>query len=175
MGKALVISCAAFSAIGGFLFGYDSGIISSTIAQHKFIEYFENPSDATAGGIVSAFQGKNASSESTLTFVRELTAVFPLGGAIIGALSVTYLGDKLGRKRMIFLGAIFAVFGCALQGGAATIGMLIAGRFFAGIAVGQLSSTVPVYCVRFVQFPMDGTVLISSTVRNLSSFHSRHA
>jgi hypothetical protein len=57
MGRSLVISCAAFSAIGGFLFGYDSGIASSTIAQPQFIKYFEHPSDAVAGGIVSAFQG----------------------------------------------------------------------------------------------------------------------
>lgn len=51
---------------------------------------------------------------------------------------------------MILVGALFAVFGCTLQGGAATIGMLIAGRFFAGISVGQLSSTVPIYCVRSI-------------------------
>ncbi|KAJ3535859.1 hypothetical protein NM208_g6960 [Fusarium decemcellulare] len=95
MGRALVLSSAAFSAIGGFLFGYDSGIISSTIAQPLFIEYFEKPSDADTGGIVSSFQ---------------------------------------------------AVLGSALQGGAVTIAMLIAGRLFAGIAVGQLSSIVPMYC-----------------------------
>jgi hypothetical protein len=57
MGKALVFSCAVFSAIGGFLFGYDSGIISSSIAQPTFIAYFESPSDSVTGAIVSAFQG----------------------------------------------------------------------------------------------------------------------
>ncbi|KAL2846898.1 sugar transporter [Aspergillus pseudoustus] len=124
MGKALVAACAVFAAVGGFLFGYDSGIISSTIAQPKFIEYFGALSDAQDGGVVSSFQG----------------------GAIVGCLTVTYFGDMLGRKRMIFLASILALFGSALQGGAATVGMLIAGRLFAGIAVGQLSSTVPVYC-----------------------------
>ncbi len=112
MGKALVISCAIFSAIGGFLFGYDSGIISSTIAQPKFVEYFDNPSDAAAGGIVSAFQGENVpfSLELHIT-LHELTVVTVLGGTIIGALSVAYLGDVLGRKRMIFLGSLFAALG----------------------------------------------------------------
>lgn len=57
MGFALVVSCATFAALGGFLFGYDSGIISSTIAQPQFVEYFQAPSDAQTGGIVSAFQG----------------------------------------------------------------------------------------------------------------------
>lgn len=57
MGRALVVSCAVFAALGGFLFGYDSGIISSTIAQPQFVEYFQAPSDAQTGGIVSAFQG----------------------------------------------------------------------------------------------------------------------
>jgi hypothetical protein len=109
----------------GFLFGYDSGIISSTIAQPLFIDYFGNPSDAEVGGIVSSFTG----------------------GAIIGALSISWLADMLGRKKTVFLGACISTFGCALQGGATSIGMLIAGRAIAGIAVGLLSAVVPMYCV----------------------------
>lgn len=56
-GDAITIASAAFLAVGGFLFGYDSGIISSTIALPHFKEYFNSPSDDTAGGIVSSFQG----------------------------------------------------------------------------------------------------------------------
>jgi hypothetical protein len=56
-GNTVTIASAAFLAVGGFLFGYDSGIISSTIALPNFKEYFNNPSDDTAGGIVSSFQG----------------------------------------------------------------------------------------------------------------------
>jgi MFS family permease len=111
----------------GFLFGYDSGIISSTIAQPLFVEYFGNPSNSEVGGIVSAFTG----------------------GAILGALSISWLADYFGRKMTVFIGAVISVFGCALQGGAATIGMLIAGRLIAGLAVGLLSAIVPMYCVRY--------------------------
>lgn len=49
----------------------------------------------------------------------------------------------------VFVGAVISVFGCALQGGATTIGMLIAGRFIAGISVGLLSAIVPMYCVSY--------------------------
>jgi hypothetical protein len=56
-GDAITIASAVFLAVGGFLFGYDSGIISSTIALEHFKFFFNNPSDDTVGGIVSSFQG----------------------------------------------------------------------------------------------------------------------
>jgi MFS family permease len=83
------------------------------------------PTSSETGGIVSSFTG----------------------GAILGALSVSWLPDKFGRKRTVFIGACISVFGCALQGGAVNIGMMIAGRLIAGIAVGLLSAVVPMYCV----------------------------
>lgn len=56
-GGTVTIASSAFLAVGGFLFGYDSGIISSTIALPHFKKYFDNPSDDMAGAIVSSFQG----------------------------------------------------------------------------------------------------------------------
>ena len=119
----------------GFLFGYDSGVITSTIGQPTFLTYFGTPSTAATGGIVSSFTG----------------------GAIVGALSVSWLADILGRKKTVFVGGCISAFGCALQAGAATIPMLIAGRFIAGIAVGLLSAIVPMYCVRNLLLPCDET------------------
>jgi MFS family permease len=46
----------------------------------------------------------------------------------------------------LFLGAVAATFGCVLQAGAANLGMLIAGRIIAGISIGILTSTIPMYC-----------------------------
>lgn len=124
MGRLRTGGTAVFLAIGGFLFGYDSGIISSTIAQPYFVEYMGTPSESEKGGIVSSFTG----------------------GAILGALSVSYLADKLGRRKSVFVGAVISCLGCALQGGAVNIPMIIAGRFIAGISVGLLSAIVPMYC-----------------------------
>lgn len=107
----------------GFLFGYDSGIITSTIGQPEFIKYFSNPNDNTTGGVVSAFQG----------------------GAILGTIINVFTGDRLGRKLSVFAGACVSVFGCALQAGAVNMVMLIIGRFIAGVAVGMLTSVVPMY------------------------------
>jgi MFS family permease len=82
------------------------------------------PSSSQTGGIVSSFTG----------------------GAIPGALSVAWLPDKSGRRKTVFIGACISVFGCALQGGARNIRIMIAGRFIAGIAVGLLSAVVPMLC-----------------------------
>lgn len=112
-------------AVPGFLFGYDSGVITSTIGQPTFISYFGTPNSSQKGGIVSSFTG----------------------GAIVGALAISWLADMLGRKKAVFLGGCISALGCALQAGSATIAMLIAGRFIAGIAVGLLSAIVPMYCV----------------------------
>ncbi|KAL5335824.1 sugar transporter [Aspergillus crustosus] len=124
MGRLKTAGTAVFLAIGGFLFGYDSGIISSSIAQPHFIEYMNDPSSAARGGIVSSFTG----------------------GAILGALSVSLLADKYGRKMTVFIGAIISILGSALQGGAVNVAMVIAGRLIAGFSVGLLSAVVPMFC-----------------------------
>ncbi|ODH15000.1 hypothetical protein ACO22_06484 [Paracoccidioides brasiliensis] len=125
MAWVLVTMCCTFAALGSFLFGYDSGIISSSIAQKDFVRRFEDQlNDASTGGIVSAFTG----------------------GAIVGSLGVSYVSDTYGRRIAIFVGGILATFGASLQGASYTIAMLIAGRFIAGIAIGLMSATIPVYC-----------------------------
>ncbi|WAO97362.1 MFS domain-containing protein [Fusarium falciforme] len=122
-GDAITIASAAFLAVGGFLFGYDSGIISSTIALPHFKQYFDSPSDDTAGGIVSSFQG----------------------GAVLGTMINMAVADILGRKMTIFSGSVVSLLGSALQAGSTSMAMLIAGRFIGGVAVGMLTSTIPMY------------------------------
>ena len=123
MGRKTTIFSAVFLALGGFLFGYDSGIITSTIALPSFVAYFDKPSDTVTGGIVSAFQG----------------------GAILGTIINMFAADWLGRRRTIFAGSVVSTLGCALQAGAVNMEMVIIGRFIGGMAVGMLTSTIPMY------------------------------
>lgn len=124
MGRLRTGGAAVFLAIGGFLFGYDSGIIASTIVQPYFIAYMGTPTAAQEGAIVSSFAA----------------------GAAVGALLISLLADRFGRKRTVFIGSCISVLGCALQGGAADLTMMAVGRAIAGIAVGILSGIVPMYC-----------------------------
>ncbi|KAJ5616202.1 hypothetical protein N7537_001316 [Penicillium hordei] len=121
-----VTFCCAFAALGSFLFGYDSGVISSSIEQDAFLRQFGSPtlSDAVAGGIISSY----------------------IGGAIVGSVLASYISDYYGRRMALFIGGFLATLGAGLQGGAVNIAMLIIGRVIAGLAIGQMSATIPVYC-----------------------------
>lgn len=44
-----VTLCAAFSAIGGFLFGYDQGVISVTLTMDEFLGRFPDVSEHATG------------------------------------------------------------------------------------------------------------------------------
>lgn len=55
------------------------------------------------------------------------------------------VGDYLGRKLTILMGALFFLLGGSLQTGARTTAYLFAGRAFAGFGVGFLVMIIPLY------------------------------
>jgi sugar porter (SP) family MFS transporter len=125
MGAFFNFSVCLFSAIGSFLFGYDSGIIGSVVSKQfsYFQTFFNNPGPNIVGAIVSTFAG----------------------GCFFGAAAAGSLATRIGRKRTIQLGALVAILGCSLQAGARNVSYLIVGRLIAGLAIGCLSMVVPLY------------------------------
>ncbi|OSX58727.1 hypothetical protein POSPLADRAFT_1172955 [Postia placenta MAD-698-R-SB12] len=125
MGLAYNIFTAIFCAIGSFLFGYVSGIISSVITFSHFENFVNDPSsyDNLSGAVVSTFTG----------------------GCFFGCMLAGWSNDKYGRKRSIQLGALTALWGCAMQCGANNFACMLVGRIVAGFAIGALSMTVPLY------------------------------
>jgi sugar porter (SP) family MFS transporter len=111
-----------FASLGSLLFGYDLGVIASAIASPNFKSKFGDDPDEV-GAVVSIFTG----------------------GAFFGAMFAGPLGDRLGRKLTILIGAVVFVLGGGLQTGANTINYLYAGRCLAGVGVGFLTMIVPLY------------------------------
>ncbi|WWC69816.1 uncharacterized protein I206_103759 [Kwoniella pini CBS 10737] len=66
-------------------------------------------------------------------------------GAALGCLSTMYLGNRLGRRRTVMLGAIIALVGTILQCSAFSLAQLIVARMVLGSGLGMMSSTVPVW------------------------------
>ncbi|GAB1317376.1 Ascus development 3 [Madurella fahalii] len=112
-----------YLGIGGFLYGYDSGIITPSLALGSFVSYFDNPSAPLRGAIVSVYQA----------------------GAWLGSASVGVTSDWLGRRKAIAFGCAWGVLGGALMAGAAHVAMLILGRLLVGYAVGTITGVAPVF------------------------------
>ncbi|MCB1071989.1 MAG: sugar porter family MFS transporter [Chlamydiales bacterium] len=113
-----VISCVA--AIGGFLFGYDTGVISGAILYIK--------------------------QEYALTiFQEELIISMVSLGAILGAISGGPLCDKLGRKKIVLSSSLIFIISAIGLSLAGSINGIIGWRFLVGFAIGVSSATAPLY------------------------------
>jgi SP family galactose:H+ symporter-like MFS transporter len=115
-----VYVAAALSALGGLLFGYDTGVISGAIL---FIRQDFALSDFTVEIVVSAV----------------------LLGALLGAAVGGDLADRFGRRKLIILAAV--IFAVAAIGTAVvpSVLFLILGRILVGVAIGIASIIAPLY------------------------------
>jgi MFS transporter, SP family, galactose:H+ symporter len=118
--SAFVYFAAGFAALGGLLFGYDTGVISGAVI---FI--------------------KNEFALST--FPQELVVSMVLAGATIGALSGGKLADRFGRRITLIGTSIIFVVGALVCAAAVNLSMLVGGRVIVGLGIGLASTTVPVY------------------------------
>ena len=119
-GNGLLIRVSVIAAVGGLLFGYDTGVISGALLYIK--------EDLHAG-----------------TFEQQAIVAVLLLGAMVGALASGYLADRISRKwTKVISGTIYVVgaLGCAFSPNAET---LIAFRFLLGLSVGTASFVAPLY------------------------------
>jgi sugar porter (SP) family MFS transporter len=109
-----------FGALGGLLFGYDTGVISGAIL---FIKEDFDLSPFLEGAVVASL----------------------LLGAMLGAGLAGPLSDRLGRRKLIVAAGVIFTVGAVLAALAPTTGVLLAARFILGIAVGCSALVVPLY------------------------------
>ncbi|HMC39363.1 MAG TPA: sugar porter family MFS transporter [Acidimicrobiales bacterium] len=116
-----LIGVTAIAAVGGFLFGYDTGVISGALLFIK----------GQFGGLSAFYQGAVVSGL--------------LLGAAVGALGGGWSADRFGRKRTAVAVAGLFIVGIVVILLAPSVWILIAGRFIVGVGVGAASNTVPLY------------------------------
>jgi sugar porter (SP) family MFS transporter len=116
-----VIGAAAVTALGGLLFGYDTGVVSGALLFLK----------KDFGGLSS--------------FQQELVTSLLLVGAVIGALAAGKVADRIGRKPTILITAVVFVLGVLLAAFSPAYWTLILARVVIGLGVGSASMTVPLY------------------------------
>ncbi|KAK4337255.1 hypothetical protein RND71_043724 [Anisodus tanguticus] len=114
------VKLCSLTAMTGFLFGYDTGIISGSMIFIK--------------------------DEMELsTFWIELIVSCTVGFAWLSAWSSAFISDKIGRKSMIILTSILFMIASLVMGLAPDKNILLLGRAIAGCAVGLGSIYAPIY------------------------------
>lgn len=119
-----VLFASAVTAIGGFLFGYDTAVINgaNTFLQAHFA--LDPDRDARLIGLATA------------------AAII---GCIPGAMSAGFISDKLGRRRVLFGCALLYALAGILSALPRTFVEFIAARVLSGVAIGASSMICPVY------------------------------
>ena len=118
--RSFIYVVASVAALGGLLFGYDTGIISGALL---FIKQDFNLSPFVEGFIVSSL----------------------LLGAMVGAGVSGALSDRLGRRTIILGAAIIFAIGAIGAGLSPSVWVLLVFRFMLGLGVGAASALVPSY------------------------------
>ncbi|KAJ5689466.1 hypothetical protein N7462_003858 [Penicillium macrosclerotiorum] len=78
------------------------------------------------------------------TIQGTVVAVYTIGG-FLGTFSCIWLGDRLGRRRVIMTGSVIQIIGAILNASAYSLAQLIACRMIIGIGTGAFLATVPLW------------------------------
>lgn len=116
----IVVACSA----GFYLFGYDQGIANALLSNPDFFLEYPVMTDATKQGAI--------------------LGLFVIG-AMGGCLANSAIGNRLGRRPVLFVAAIGTLLGAGLQSGSRNLAMFIVSRLINGFFVGVLTSIVPPY------------------------------
>jgi sugar porter (SP) family MFS transporter len=120
MNKSSLIRITLIVALGGFLFGFDTAVISGTTTA---LEAVFNLNKWNLG----------------------FTVASALIGTIIGSLIVGYPGDRYGRKKVLIVIAVFYTISALGSALAHNWYFFIIARFLGGLAVGGASVMSPMY------------------------------
>lgn len=122
-----------FGALGGLLFGFDTGIISgaSPLIENNFNLGIEQTGFITSSVLI---------------------------GSSIGALSTGTLSDHFGRKRLLLISSILFLLGSGLSMAAVGFVSMVIARIILGFAIGSASALTPAYLAELADAPHRGSL-----------------
>lgn len=122
------IWCTAFTGLGGFCFGFDTGSIGPITVMSQFRHHFfgNGQIDPTVQGLI----------------VSSILLTASMASLVSGPLS-----NRISRTRTIALGAIVFAVGSAIACSAGALPQLFVGRCIAGVGEGLFLSVITVYAV----------------------------
>lgn len=137
--NSFVFLIATIGALGGLLFGFDTGVISGALV---FINKAFKPS----------------------TFLQEIIVSSVVFGAFFGAIFSGRLADIFGRRKMLLTAAVAFIIGTLLSVFATQVFILILGRFIIGIAIGISSYTTPLFISEMAPTHYRGAMVLLNAI-----------
>lgn len=168
-GKALMAGITSACSMGFLLFGCksfgmplnfaevlsnqghhadDQGVMGTILNAETFLKTFNNPS-ATQQGLI--------------------TGLYDVG-CLVGSILAFLFGERLGRKKSIYIGAVIVVVGTILQATAEVIVHLIVARVFTGVGVGIMTAVVPTWQAEVSQSHNRGAMITIEAVNIIVGF-----
>jgi sugar porter (SP) family MFS transporter len=132
--RTTLILSAIVAALGGFLFGFDTAVISGT--THWLEDFFQL-------------------SKATLGF----TVASAIIGTVAGSLIVGKPADLIGRRNVLFILAMLYLFSALGSAMANNWTMFLIYRFLGGIAVGGSSVVAPMYIAEITPARLRGRMV----------------
>ncbi|KAL2075199.1 hypothetical protein VTL71DRAFT_141 [Oculimacula yallundae] len=130
--KWLSILIQAFSLIAIFFEGYDQGVMGGVNASPDY------------WGEVGIGNGNISDGVTQTTKQGGIVSIYYLG-AIVGAFIGGWIADRVGRINGLFLSAMCALIGGALQSATQSLDFILVARVVTGLGTGALTSITPVY------------------------------
>ena len=133
--QGFVLLLALISALGGFLFGYDTGVVSGAIIM-----------------IRDTFSLKS--------LWLEIIVSGTIAAAAVSAFLTGFINDLIGRKLTLIAASIIFTIGSVILGVSYHPYMLLIGRVIVGVGIGMAASTVPMYIAESAPVNMRGRLVV---------------
>ena len=130
--NGFVYFAVGVAALGGLLFGYDTGVVSGALLFLK-VQYHLSPT------------------------MQEVVTGVVLVGAVLGAAGSGRLADHLGRRVLMIVTAAVFLVGVLVTAFAPGIVVLIVGRVVVGVGIGVASYLGPLYISEISPAAMRGS------------------
>lgn len=137
--KPFIILLTAVAAMGGFLMGYDTGVVSG--AMLKIRETFQL-NDTWQELIVSA----------------------TIGAAMLAAAVAGVLCDLIGRRPTLILSSLVFTIGAVVMGAAYKPWMLLIGRIIVGFGIGVAAMASPMYIAEMAPPEIRGKLVVMNNM-----------
>ena len=133
--RFFLILLTAIAALGGFLFGYDTGVVSGAMLNIKKTFHL------------------SATWEEVIVSVT-------IGAAAVAAVVAGLLCDLIGRKPTLIIASVVFTVGAAVMGAAQYSWMLMIGRIIVGLGIGTAAMASPMYIAESAPSHMRGKLTV---------------